>query len=151
MEKRKNKHAEAKYWEEQVNGFCGIFGFRLDEKPVLDVYVFGARSNMTRFSVKAGRSVVAYNNKNKNKAWRSSEFPLAFDTAGTSRAAREKVMEAIMRKASGAELIVRSSDKDRKTPYGFTKVRLVRHILLPEFGSVEELKLKLAASGESEP
>ena len=60
-------------------------------------------------------------------------------------------MEEIMRAASGKELIVRSSDKDRKTPYGFTKVRLVRHIRLPEFGSVEELKLRLAASGEGEP
>ena len=43
---------------------------------------------------------------------------------------------------------MRSSDEDRKTPYGFTKVRLIRHIKLPEFGSVEELKLKFAISGE---
>ena len=59
-------------------------------------------------------------------------------------------MKEIIRLASGKELIVRSSDKDRKTPYGFTKVRLIRHIRLPEFSSVEELKLKLAVSGEGE-
>ena len=55
----------------------------------------------------------------------------------------EDAMEALIRQASGKELIVRSTDKDRKTPYGYTKVRLTRHIKLPEFGSVEELKLKL--------
>ena len=38
--------------------------------------------------------------------------------------------------------------KVRKTPYCFTKVWLIRHIKLPEFGSVEKLKLKLAISGE---
>ena len=36
--------------------------------------------------------------------------------------------------------------KVRKTPYCFTKVQLIRHIKLPEFGSVEELKLTLAIS-----
>lgn len=140
------KNAEDGYWKAQVDGFCEMFGFKLDKTTKTDLsgYI------VTVFSVKAGRSTVAY--KDRQKTWCSGELPLAVDMAGT-RSARwlEKAMENLMKTASGKELIVRSSDKDRKTPYGFTKVRLIRHIKLPEFGSVEELKLKLAVSGEGEP
>ena len=139
------------YWEKQVDEFCDIFGFNINHrvlpqdgcKPVKDVY-----------TLKSGRSTVAY--KDENKTWRSCELPLEAevlppDNYGCSGTTFDGAMEALIRTASGKELIVRSSDKDRKTPYGFTKVRLIRHIKLPEFGSIEELKLKLAISGEGTP
>ena len=135
------------YWEKQVDEFCNIFGFKVDHrvlaqagcKPVKDVY-----------TLKFGRSTVAY--KDESKTWCSGELPLKAealppDNYGCSGTTFDGAMEALIRTASGKELIVRSSDKDRKTPYGFTKVRLIRHIKLPEFGSVEELKLKLAVLG----
>jgi len=139
MAKNKNKPAGAKYWEEQVNGFCGIFGFRVAE----DICVSPGEGIVSVLLVKAGRARVYYKTPGG-----LGETPLS-DTfePGKSESAFRRLLAA----ASGAELVVRSTDKDRKTPYGFTKVRLVRHILLPEFGSVEELKLKLAASGEGEP
>ena len=139
------------YWEKQVDEFCDIFGFKVDHrvlpqagcKPVKDVY-----------TLKFGRSTVAY--KDESKTWCSGELPLKAevlppDNYGCSGTTFDGAMEALIRTASGKELIVRSSDKDRKTPYGFTKVRLIRHIKLPEFGSVEELKLKLAIFGEGTP
>ena len=139
------------YWEKQVDEFCDIFGFNINHrvlpqdgcKPVKDVY-----------TLKSGRSTVAY--KNEDNTWRSRELPLKAevfppDNYGCSGTTFEGAMEALIRTVSGKELIVRSSDKDRKTPYGFTKVRLIRHIKLPEFGSVEELRLKLTVLGECEP
>ena len=107
----------------------------------------GCRPCKNVYTLKFGRSTVAY--KDETRTWCSGEMPLMsemrpsepkFHVDGTTF---EDAMKALIRQASGKELIVRSSDKDRKTPYGFTKVRLTRHIKLPEFGSVEELRLKL--------
>ena len=139
------------YWEKQVDAFCGLFGFRVDHR-VLPQY--GCRPDKDVYTLKFGRSTVAY--KDENKTWCSRELPLEAevlppDNYGCSGTVFGGAMEELIRTASGKELIVRSSDKDRKTPYGFTKVRLIRHIRLPEFGSVEELKLKLAVSGDGEP
>ena len=140
------KKPEANYWENQAREFCEMFGFRLDRTVGTDL----SGCIVTTFSVKAGRSTVAY--KDRQKTWCSGELSLTVNMNGTGSARwLEKAMENLMKAASGKELIVRSSDKDRKTPYGFTKVRLIRHIKLPEFGSVEELKLKLVLSGEGEP
>ena len=143
--------SEKGYWEKQVDEFCDIFGFKVDHRvltqagcgPVKDVY-----------TLKSGRSTVAY--KDENKTWRSCELPLEAealppDNYGCSGTTFDGAMETLVKMASGKELIVRSSDEGRKTPYSFTKVRLIRHIKLPEFGSVEELKLKLAVLGECEP
>lgn len=146
------KNARQKgYWEKQVDAFCGLFGFRVDHRVM---YQTGCRPAKDVYMLKFGRSTVAY--KDENKTWRSRELPLEAevlspDNYGCSGTTFDGAMEALIRAASGKELIVRSSDKDRKTPYGFTKVRLIRHIRLPEFGSVEELKLKLAVSGEDGP
>ena len=137
------------FWTKQVEGFCSVFGFKLDQR---EVHRYDHDTHNMVFSLKSGRSTVAY--KDKSRTWRSGELPLAVECAVSSlrgRNAFEENMKQLMALASGKELIVRSSDKDRKTPYGFTKVRLIRHIKLPEFGSVEELKLKLAVSGEDEP
>ena len=122
-----------------------MFGFRLDKAIGIDRLT---GETCTVLLAKAGRSTVAY--KDKSGTWCSRELPLSVIAGGYAKKT-EKAMEDFVRLASGKELIVRSSDKDRKTPYGFTKVRLIRHIILPEFGSVEELKLKLAVSGEGEP
>lgn len=139
------------YWEKQVDEFCDIFGFKVNHRAVPQD---GCRPVKDVYTLKSGRSTVAY--KDKNTTWCSHELPLEAevlppDNYGCSGTTFDGAMEALIRTASGKELIVRSSDKDRKTPYGFTKVRLIRHIKLPEFGSVEELKLKLALSGEGEP
>lgn len=139
------------YWKKQVDEFCKMFGFRLDMRVL---HQCGCRPDRDVYMLKFGRSTVAY--KDKNKTWCSGELPLEAevlppDNYGCFGTTFDGAMEALIRTASGKELIVRSSDKDRKTPYGFTKVRLIRHIKLPEFGSVEELKLKLAVSGENEP
>ena len=134
------------HWEKQVDEFCGLFGFRVDHRVLCQD---GCRPVKDVYTLKFGRSTVAF--KDDKKTWCSCELPLEAvvlppDNYGCSGTTFEGAMEAIIKTASGKELIVRSSDKDRKTPYGFTKVRLIRHIRLPEFGSVEELKLKLAAS-----
>lgn len=139
------------YWEKQVDAFCGLFGFRVDHRVL---HQYGCRPDKDVYTLKFGRSTVAY--KDENKTWCSHELPLKAevlppDDYGCSGTVFDSAMEELIRTASGKELIVRSSDKDRKTPYGFTKVRLIRHIKLPEFSSVEELKLKLAVTGESEP
>ena len=139
------------YWEKQVDEFCDIFGFKVDHRVLPQA---GCRPVKDVYTLKSGRSTVAY--KDENKTWRSCELPLEAevlppDNYGCSGTTFDGAMEALVKTASGKELIVRSSDKDRKTPYGFTKVRLIRHIKLPEFGSVEELKLKLAISGEGAP
>jgi len=141
------KPREKGYWEKQVDAFCGLFGFRVDHRLMRQT---GCRPDKDVYTLKFGRSTVAY--KGENKTWCSHELPLEAevlppDSYGCSGTTFDGAMEALIRTASGKELIVRSSDKDRKTPYGFTKVRLIRHIKLPEFGSVEELKLKLAVSG----
>ena len=139
------------YWEKQVDEFCDIFGFKVDHRVQAQA---GCRPVKDVYTLKSGRSTVAY--KDENKTWRSGELPLEAevlppDNYGCSGTTFDGAMEALIRTASGKELIVRSSDEDRKTPYGFTKVRLIRHIKLPEFGSVEELKLNLAISGEGAP
>jgi len=149
MKKHKREiEAEPGYWEKQVLDFCEMFGFRLAEK--LERKLHGCE---ICYSLKFGRSSVAY--KDASHTWCSGELQLCANVGcanvaseRNSRKNRERAMENIVKRASGKELIVRSSDKDRKTPYGFTKVRLIRHILLPEFGSVEELKLKLAVMGK---
>ncbi len=120
-----------------------MFGFKLE---VCQVSEFGTCT--VRYMLRSGRSTVAYDDK--CQTWRGCrELPLVLDLAPAEDAPeyREMNMEKFMQIISGKELVIRSSDKDRKTPYGFTKVRLIRHIILPEFGSVEELKLKLAARG----
>lgn len=139
------------YWEKQVDAFCELFGFRVDHRVL---HQYGCRPDKDVYTLKFGRSTVSY--KDENKTWHSHELPLEAevlppDNYGCSGTVFDDAMEKLIRTASGKELIVRSSDKDRKTPYGFTKVRLIRHIKLPEFSSVEELKLKLAVTGESEP
>lgn len=144
--RKKNTVAGDGYWKKQVDEFCGLFGFRVDSHVL---WGLGPDKDKDVYMLKSGRSTVAY--KDENKTWGSRELPLETEALSRSGTAFEKAMERLMRLASGKELIVRSSDKDRKTPYGFTKVRLIRHIMLPEFGSVEELKLRLAASGEGEP
>ena len=143
MEKTRRKG----HWEKQVDEFCEMFGFKVSHRVLCQS---GCRPTKDVYTLKFGRSTVAF--KDDKKTWRSCELPLEAavlppDNYGCSGTTFEGAMEAIIKTASGKELIVRSSDKDRKTPYGFTKVRLIRHIRLPEFGSVEELKLKLAASG----
>jgi len=133
---------EKDFWKKQVDEFCEIFGFHIEIKPndgILDDFKYFVR-------IKYGRSVVAY--KDVKRTWCSGELPLEVNIEDRAEDSVERAMEEIMKKASGKELIVRSSDKDRKTPYGFTKVRLIRHIKLPEFGSVEELKIELAVKGE---
>ena len=142
-----NKKYRKGYWEKQVDEFCGLFGFRVYHRVLCQD---GCRPTKDVYTLKFGTSTVAY--KDENKTWCSHELPLEAevlppDNYGCSGTTFEGAMEAIIKTASGKELIVRSSDKDRKTPYGFTKVRLIRHIRLPAFGSVEELKLKLAAGG----
>ena len=139
------------YWEKQVDEFCDIFGFKVNHRVLMQD---GCRPAKDVYTLKFGRSTVSY--KNEDKTWCSREMQLEAevlppDNYGCSGTTLEGAMEALIRTASGKELIVRSSDKDRKTPYGFTNVRLIRHIKLPEFGSVEELKLKLVLSGEGEP
>ena len=146
-----NKKYRKRYWEKQVDEFCGLFGFRINHKVL---HQDGCRPTKDVYTLKSGRSTVMY--KNENRTWILRELPLEAevlppDNYGCSGNTLEDAMETLIKTVSGKELIVRSSDKDRKTSYGFTKVRLERHILLPEFGSVEELKLKLAVSGESEP
>ena len=143
MEKTRRKG----YWEKQVDEFCRLFGFRIDHRVLCQE---GCRPTKDAYTLKFGRSTVAF--KDDKKTWCSGELPLEAmvlppDNYGCSGTTFEGAMETIIKTASGKELIVRSSDKDRKTLYGFTKVRLIRHIRLPEFGSVEELKLKLAAGG----
>ena len=145
------KNREKGYWKKQVDEFCEMFGFKLGMRVLCQS---GCRPTKDVYTLKFGRSTVAY--KDENKTWCSRELPLEAevlqpDNYGYSGTTFEGAMEALIKTASGKELIVRSSDKDRKTPYGFTKVRLIRHIRLPEFGSVEELKLKLAVSREGEP
>lgn len=144
--KKKNMAAGDGYWKKQVDEFCRLFGFRVDSH---ELWGLGPDEAKDVYILKSGRSTVSY--KDENKTWGSRELILKAEVPSRSRTAFEDAMEALIRTASGKELIVRSSDKDRKTPYGFTKVRLVRHIRLPEFGSVEELRLKLAVSGEGEP
>lgn len=145
------KNSKTGYWKKQVDEFCEMFGFKLNMRVQ---YQDGCRPTKDVYTLKSGRSTVAY--KNENRPWILRELPLEAevlspDNYGCSGNTLEDAMETLIKTVSGKELIVRSSDKDRKTPYGFTKVRLVRHILLPKFGSVEELKLKLAAAGEGEP
>lgn len=134
-------------WKKAVGEFCAAFGFRLE---YVERIQFG--EEFRGVVVKSGRSTVAY--KDASARWTRGETPLEaelrLDKYEASDDAVAKAVEGacreIMETLSGAELIVRSSDKDRKTPWGYTKVRLIRHILLPEFGSVEELKLKLAVA-----
>ena len=135
------------YWEKQVDEFCDIFGFKVNHCVIIQG---GCRPAKDIYTLKFGRSTVVY--KDETSKW-DKEIPLEAevlpsDNYGCSGTTFDGAMEALIRKASGKELIFRSSDKTRKTPYGFTAVRLIHHIKLPEFGSVEELKLKLAVLGD---
>ena len=53
----------------------------------------------------------------------------------------------MMQKLSGQTLIWRWTEKQTPAPLGFVRNRRERVLKLPEFGSVEELRLKLMASG----
>lgn len=56
------------YWEKQVDEFCDIFGFKVNHK-VLPQY--GCRPVKDVYTLKSGRSTVAY--KDENKTWCSRE------------------------------------------------------------------------------
>ena len=136
------------YWTEQLEAFCGIFGFRLAD-DVKCIFTQLGHEDLRRFSLKSGRSTVAY--KTRTKLWGSNEDALAVEYncddiryGSYPEGVEEHAAEALMKLASGKELVVRGSGDTLKSPYGFTKVRLIRHIRLPEFGSAEELKIKLA-------
>jgi len=117
-----------------------MFGFEKEEKLESD-----GRQYVSHMYLKCGRSRVMY--KDENRTWLSGELAVESKILGPGCYCQSTAAENIMKLLSGKELIVRATEKPRDTPYGFTRVRTERHILLPEFGSVEELRLRLEAMG----
>jgi hypothetical protein len=135
-------------WEAELREFCGIFGFKFADsytKSCRDKNGYRVdpdREGGTRYSVKAGRCVVS--RVDDDVSWSSHTSQLQTDVPyDWDGRRRENAFRELFEGLSCAELIVRSTEPERKSPLGFTRVRLERHIVLPEFGSCAELRLKL--------
>ena len=123
--------SEDTYWKNQVEEFCRIFGLTVDD-------------NSWRYNgivLKYGKSVVSVTSK-----WYRSglnQLVVRYESGEN----REDAYMEMMQKLSGQTLIWRWTEKQTPAPLGFVRNRRERVLKLPEFGSVEELRLKLMASG----
>ena len=123
--------SEDTYWKNQVEEFCRIFGLTVDYNgwPYNGIVL------------KYGKSVVSVT----SKQYRSGFNQLV--VRHESGENREDAYMEMMQKLSGQTLIWRWTEKQTPAPLGFVRNRRERVLKLPEFGSVEELRLKLMASG----
>lgn len=122
-------------WEGRMRELCGMLGLEL----VRDVLFTMRNGYTTRWTLRRGRS---------RARWRESgqwETVAALSPEGEPD---EPYLEKLFGRLSGRELVVFGTEGRKAAPFGYVVVRTERHIALPEFGSVEELKLKLAAEGE---
>lgn len=123
--------SEDTYWKNQVEEFCRIFGLTVDD-------------NSWRYNgivLKYGKSVVSVT----SKQYRSGLNQLVVRHESGENG--EDAYMEMMQKLSGQTLIWRWTEKQTPAPLGFVRNRRERVLKLPEFGSVEELRLKLMASG----
>lgn len=120
------------YWKNQVEEFCRIFGLTVDD-------------NSWRYNgivLKYGKSVVSVRSKQQYRS-RLNQLVVRHESGEN----REDAYMEMMQKLSGQTLIWRWTEKQTPALLGFVRNRRERVLKLPEFGSVEELRLKLMASG----
>ena len=123
--------SEDTYWKNQVEEFCRIFGLTVDD-------------NSWRYNsivLKYGKSVVSVTSKQYRSGL--NQLVVRYESGEN----REDAYMEMMQKLSGQTLIWRWTEKQTPAPLGFVRNRRERVLKLPEFGSVEELRLKLMASG----
>ena len=123
--------SEDTYWKNQVEEFCRIFGLTVDD-------------NSWRYNgivLKYGKSVVSVTSKQYRSGL--NQLVVRYESGEN----REDAYMEMMQKLSGQTLIWRRTEKQTPAPLGFVRNRRERVLKLPEFGSVEELRLKLMASG----
>ena len=123
--------SEDTYWKNQVEEFCRIFGLTVDD-------------NSWRYNgivLKYGKSVVSVTSKQYRSGL--NQLVVRYESGEN----REDAYMEMMQKLSGQTLIWRWTEKQTPASLGFVRNRRERVLKLPEFGSVEELRLKLMASG----
>ena len=124
--------SEDTYWKNQVEEFCRIFGLTVDDNSW----------QYNGIVLKYGKSVVSV--RSKQQYWSGLNQLVVRYESGENR---EDAYMEMMQKLSGQTLIWRWTEKQTPAPLGFVRNRRERVLKLPEFGSVEELRLKLMASG----
>ena len=123
--------SEDTYWKNQVEEFCRIFGLTVDDNSW----------RYNRIVLKYGKSVVSATSKQYRSGL--NQLVVRYESGEN----REDAYMEMMQKLSGQTLIWRWTEKQTPAPLGFVRNRRERVLKLPEFGSVEELRLKLMASG----
>lgn len=123
--------SEDTYWKNQVEEFCRIFGLTVDDNSW----------RYNRIVLKYGKSVVSVTSKQYRSGL--NQLVVRYESGEN----REDAYMEMMQKLSGQTLIWRWTEKQTPAPLGFVRNRRERVLKLPEFGSVEELRLKLMASG----
>ena len=123
--------SEDTYWKNQVEEFCRIFGLTVDDNSW----------QYNGIVLKYGKSVVSATSKQYRSGL--NQLVVRYESGEN----REDAYMEMMQKLSGQTLIWRWTEKQTPAPLGFVRNRRERVLKLPEFGSVEELRLKLMASG----
>lgn len=131
--------SEDTYWKNQVEEFCRIFGLTVDDNSWR--YDSNYHHFRNRIVLKYGKSVVSVTSKQYRSGL--NQLVVRYESGEN----REDAYMEMMQKLSGQTLIWRWTEKQTPAPLGFVRNRRERVLKLPEFGSVEELRLKLMASG----
>jgi len=135
--------AKKGFWKTQVEGLCRLFGLKLKKQKVDGFGLFMSKGKLDmRYVLARGKALCQV----KTTRGRNT-FYSVIEHIIKKKEDEEQIMEKLMKFLSGKELLIRGSEEARKSPFGYTKIRTEQYIRLPEFGSVEELRLRLAAEG----
>ena len=135
--------AEKGFWRKQVEGLCGLLGLELKKQKVDGFGLFMSKGKPDmRYVLARGKALCQV----KTTRGRNTFYSVV-EHVIKKKEDEEQTMEKLMKFLSGKELLIRGSEKARESPFGHTKVRTEQYVRLPEFGSVEELRLRLAAEG----
>ena len=138
------------FWQKQLEKICSALGLSLERETVNVRGEYGAPDIEDRLVLKRGRSYATYKVRGSRaygsgrEVWDAVQEPVGPEPDDV-----EKSAELLFRRLSGLEIVVRGTEEEtRPSPFGYTKIRTEQHILMPEFSSAEEFKIKFAAEGE---
>ena len=136
-------------YENQLNEFCSLYGFsllKMHEKS------FHNGRLVTTFTIKFGNSAVRFRRADKKfrRTWDNEPCQFRTKTAEGKYMKLEKTAELALLALSGQELTIRRRSVSKaKEWYGWKNVDEEMHFIVPEFSSVEELRLKLELIGRT--
>ena len=149
--KKRREAEEPGEWKKQVLELCALLGLELKNEITSEMGLYSTNEIVEKWVLKRGRSYAQWPIGRKWQHTGPVEWGPAGVVVNDSRAygkeTDESCMKRLFEKLSGNELLVRGTDGRKPSPFGYTVTRTEQRIKLPEFGSVEELRLKLAAEG----